>query len=65
MQNGVPTSSCLRYRRQDEVGTPFCITVDGESLTAGTVTVRDRDTLKQERVDAGQLRAFIGEKLAT
>jgi len=54
-----------RYRRQDEVGTPFCITVDGESLTAGTVTVRDRDTLKQERVDAGQLRAFIGEKLAT
>jgi glycyl-tRNA synthetase len=54
-----------RYRRQDEVGTPFCITVDGESLTAGTVTVRDRDTLKQERVDAGQLRSFIGEKLAT
>jgi len=54
-----------RYRRQDEVGTPFCITIDGESLTAGTVTVRDRDTLKQERVDAGQLRAFIGEKLAT
>jgi len=54
-----------RYRRQDEIGTPFCITVDGESLTAGTVTVRDRDTLKQERVDAGQLRAFIGEKLAT
>jgi glycyl-tRNA synthetase len=54
-----------RYRRQDEVGTPFCITVDGESLTGGTVTVRDRDTLKQERVDAGQLRAFIGAKLAT
>jgi glycyl-tRNA synthetase len=54
-----------RYRRQDEIGTPFCITVDGESLTAGTVTVRDRDTLKQERVDAGRLRAFIGEKLAT
>jgi len=52
-----------RYRRQDEVGTPFCITVDGESMTAGTVTVRDRDTLKQERVAASQLRAYIGEQL--
>jgi glycyl-tRNA synthetase len=39
-----------RYRRQDEVGTPFCITVDGQSLTDGTVTIRDRDTLKQWRV---------------
>jgi glycyl-tRNA synthetase len=54
-----------RYRRQDEVGTPFCITVDGESLTAGTVTVRDRDTLKQERVDAGQLKDFLAAKLTT
>jgi glycyl-tRNA synthetase len=54
-----------RYRRQDEVGTPFCITVDGESLTTGTVTVRDRDTLKQERVDAGQLKAFLTSKLTT
>jgi glycyl-tRNA synthetase len=54
-----------RYRRQDEVGTPFCITVDGESLTTGTVTVRDRDTLKQERVDAGQLKVFLAEKLKT
>jgi glycyl-tRNA synthetase len=52
-----------RYRRQDEVGTPFCITVDGESTAAGTVTIRDRDTLQQERVDAGQLLAYIGEKL--
>ena len=39
-----------RYRRQDEVGTPFCITVDGQTLTDGTVTIRDRDTLKQWRV---------------
>jgi glycyl-tRNA synthetase len=54
-----------RYRRQDEVGTPFCITVDGESLTTGTVTVRDRDTLKQERVDAGQLKPFLAAKLTT
>jgi glycyl-tRNA synthetase len=54
-----------RYRRQDEVGTPFGITIDGESLTAGTVTVRDRDTLKQERVDAGRLKDFLAAKLTT
>src|SRR5258706_5675724 len=47
-----------RYRRQDEIGTPFCITIDGESLTNATVTVRDRDTLKQERVEAGQLKDY-------
>jgi glycyl-tRNA synthetase len=52
-----------RYRRQDEVGTPFCITIDGESLTNGTVTVRDRDTLKQERVDAGRLKGYLTAKL--
>jgi len=39
-----------RYRRQDEIGTPFCITVDGQTLDDGTVTIRDRDTLKQWRV---------------
>jgi glycyl-tRNA synthetase len=44
-----------RYRRQDETGTPFCITVDGQTLEDGTVTVRDRDTLKQERVASDQL----------
>jgi glycyl-tRNA synthetase len=54
-----------RYRRQDEVGTPFGITVDGESLTNGTVTVRDRDTLKQERVDATQLHDYLSAKLAS
>jgi glycyl-tRNA synthetase len=52
-----------RYRRQDEIGTPFGITIDGESLTAGTVTVRDRDTLKQDRVDATQLKVYLAEKL--
>ncbi|HEX5581541.1 MAG TPA: glycine--tRNA ligase [Gemmatimonadaceae bacterium] len=52
-----------RYRRQDEVGTPFCITVDGESISEGTVTVRDRDTLAQERVAADRLRDYLGEKL--
>jgi glycyl-tRNA synthetase len=53
-----------RYRRQDEVGTPFCITVDGESLTNATVTVRDRDTLKQERVEAGQLKDYLTRMLS-
>jgi glycyl-tRNA synthetase len=48
-----------RYRRQDEVGTPLCITVDGQTTTDGTVTVRDRDTLKQDRVAATGLRAHI------
>ncbi len=41
-----------RYRRQDEIGTPYCITVDGQSLQDGTVTIRDRDTLEQVRIKA-------------
>ena len=53
-----------RYRRQDEVGTPFCLTVDGQTLEDGTVTVRDRDTLTQERVAADRVGAFLDEKLA-
>ena len=39
-----------RYRRQDEVGTPYCITVDGQTLEDNTVTIRDRDSLRQWRV---------------
>src|SRR5215216_4544910 len=50
-----------RYRRQDEVGTPFCITVDGDSTKDGTVTVRDRDTLKQDRIGADGLRGYLQE----
>ena len=53
-----------RYRRQDEIGTPFGITVDGESIANGTVTIRDRDTLQQDRVAADQLRAVLAERLA-
>ena len=53
-----------RYRRQDEVGTPFCITVDGESTKDGTVTVRHRDTLAQDRVAADALRDYLRERLA-
>ena len=53
-----------RYRRQDEAGTPFGITVDGQTLEDQTVTVRDRDTLVQERVHADQLVAYLEERLA-
>jgi len=52
-----------RYRRQDEIGTPFCITVDFDTEADGTVTVRDRDTMQQERVKVADLKAFIEEKL--
>ena len=49
-----------RYRRQDEIGTPWGVTVDGQTMEDGTVTLRDRDTLEQERV----LAAGLGERLA-
>jgi glycyl-tRNA synthetase len=52
-----------RYRRQDEIGTPFCITVDFDSLTDHSVTVRDRDTMQQERVPIDKLPGYLGEKL--
>ena len=52
-----------RYRRQDEIGTPFCITVDFDTEADGTVTVRDRDTMQQERVKIDDLKAFIESKL--
>jgi glycyl-tRNA synthetase len=52
-----------RYRRQDEAGTPFCITVDSQSLADHTVTIRDRDSLRQWRVPAGQLRAELAQLL--
>jgi glycyl-tRNA synthetase len=51
------------YRRQDEIGTPFCITVDFQSLEDGTVTLRDRDTMGQERAKHGDLASAIGQKL--
>jgi glycyl-tRNA synthetase len=52
-----------RYRRQDEIGTPWCVTVDFESVEKGTVTIRDRDTLKQERVKIDEVKGYIFEKL--
>ncbi len=52
-----------RYRRQDEIGTPFCVTYDFESETDGAVTVRDRDTMEQERVKIEDLKAYFEKKL--
>ena len=52
-----------RYRRQDESGTPFCVTVDGQTLADQTVTLRDRDTTQQERVPLADLPNILREKL--
>jgi glycyl-tRNA synthetase len=51
-----------RYRRQDEIGTPFCVTVDYDSLADGSVTIRDRDTMEQTRVSADELMSYFMEK---
>ena len=53
-----------RYRRQDEIGTPFCITYDFESETDGCVTVRDRDTMEQVRLPIAELKSYLTEKMA-
>jgi len=54
-----------RYRRQDEAGTPFCVTVDGQTKDDGTVTVRHRDTLAQDRVAADRLVEYLAERLTS
>ena len=48
----------------DEAGTPFCITIDGETLTSQTVTIRDRDTAQQERVALDNVKSYLATKLA-
>jgi len=52
-----------RYRRQDEIGTPFCVTFDFDSLDDKKVTVRNRDTMKQERIEISELKNYLFEKL--
>jgi glycyl-tRNA synthetase len=52
-----------RYRRQDEIGTPFCVTVDFDTLDDQAVTVRDRDTMGQERVPLDALQPYLAERL--
>ena len=52
-----------RYRRQDEIGTPFCVTIDFETLEDNAVTVRERDSMAQHRLPIEGLRAWLGERL--
>ncbi|MBL7058583.1 glycine--tRNA ligase [Patescibacteria group bacterium] len=52
-----------RYRRQDEIGTPYCLTVDFDTLEDGCVTIRDRDTMKQERIKIAELTSFLAKEL--
>ncbi len=54
-----------RYRRMDEAGTPFGITVDGATLTDHTVTVRHRDSMQQERVALEQVGVYVEERLSS
>jgi glycyl-tRNA synthetase len=52
-----------RYRRQDEIGTPYCITVDFDTLKDQTVTIRDRDTMRQKRVKTDQLVDWLTKNI--
>jgi glycyl-tRNA synthetase len=54
-----------RYRRQDEIGTPYCITVDSQTLQDQTVTVRDRDSMVQERISIDSIRRYLEDRLTT
>ncbi len=53
-----------RYRRQDEIGTPFCITVDGQSLEDNTVTIRERDSMNQVRISIDAVKSYIFDKIS-
>ena len=53
-----------RYRRQDEIGTPFCVTVDFDTLEDNAVTVRERDSMEQERIAIGELEGYLAARLA-
>ena len=52
-----------RYRREDEIGTPFCITYDFDSESDGCVTVRDRDSMEQIRLPVGELVSYIEDRI--
>ena len=52
-----------RYRREDEIGTPFCVTVDFDTLEDGCVTIRDRDTMEQVRVKIEDVASYVEERL--
>ena len=52
-----------RYRRQDEIGTPFCVTIDFETLEDNAVTIRNRDTMEQERVLISELKEYFNKNV--
>jgi glycyl-tRNA synthetase len=52
-----------RYRRQDEIGTPYCVTIDFDTLENNTVTIRERDSMKQFRININELKSFVKEKM--
>lgn len=52
-----------RYRRQDAIGTPYCITIDSETLENDTVTIRERDSMKQDRIPINKISTIINERL--
>ncbi|HEV8378009.1 MAG TPA: His/Gly/Thr/Pro-type tRNA ligase C-terminal domain-containing protein, partial [Tepidisphaeraceae bacterium] len=52
-----------RYARMDEIGTPYCVTIDGQTLQDQTVTIRERDTLKQDRVSLDKVGGYLSERL--
>ena len=52
-----------RYRRQDEIGTPYCVTIDFDTLEDNTVTIRERDSMKQIRLDIDKLVQYVSEKI--
>ncbi|MDE5616270.1 MAG: glycine--tRNA ligase, partial [Clostridia bacterium] len=52
-----------RYRRQDEIGTPYCVTVDFETLEDNCVTVRERDSMLQERISLDELESYLAKRL--
>lgn len=63
-EHDVTQSIGKRYRRQDEIGTPFCVTVDFDSLEDKQVTIRDRDSMKQERVGISEVADYLSDKLS-
>jgi len=58
-----PARSAGVNRRQDEIGTPFCVTVDFDTLTDEAVTVRERDSMKQERISIAGIEAYLSDRL--
>lgn len=53
-----------RYRRQDAIGTPFCLTIDHQTLEDNTVTIRHRDTMEQQRIEIKELQSLIESKVS-